>query len=271
MPFMKAVCLTIGAVAFFTIGCEVSPRIPDVTKQNYPALIKDSQDRRAKAEREWRKLLDVYKVPQTAPDLNPIIYTPRSLVSISGGIKIMAVAPASGSDDLVVREAMKGFIERWRELLGADPSSLSLVAVDDSASIHRFTYRQGNYPFPIAGKYGEMVAVVSVDGRLMQLDDRLVPVVEAPVKPAVDREVAARKLVGKTFTYGDLAGREQRATVTAIEEITVKRLVILPIEKGDALEVRVAWEIEAGKAMAWTVYIDAITGEELMVEQNFRT
>jgi hypothetical protein len=266
---MKALRLTIGAVAVFAIGCEVSPRVPDATRQNYPIVIKDSQERRAKAEREWRKLLDVYKAPQTAPDLNPIIYTPRSLLNVSGGIRIMN--GSSGSDDLSVREAMKSFIERWRELLGADPASLSLISFDDSTDIHRLTYQQGNYPFPLAGKYGELIAVVSADGRLMQLDDRLIPPVETPVKPEVDREAAAGRVLGKTFTYADISGRDQQVTISAIEEITVKRLVVLPIEKGNAIEIRVAWEVEAGKSLAWTVYIDAIKGEELMVEQNFRT
>lgn len=266
---MKGVCLTIG-LAVLAVGCKVSPGVPGTTKQDYPASIRDSPDRRAKAEREWRKLLDVYKVPQTPPDLNPIIHTPRSLLGVSGGIKIVSDA-GSLHDDLALREAMKAFIERWRELLGADPSSLSLVTVDESAGSYKLTYRQASYPFPIAGNYGEMIAVIRSDGRLMQLDDRLIPVVDVPVKPSTDREAIAKGLIGRSFTYADFAGREQQVTIAALDEIAVKRLVVLPIEKGDALELRVAWEIEAGKSLVWTVYVDALTGDELKVTQNFRT
>lgn len=265
---MKGVCLTIG-LAVLTSGCSESPRVPDTTKQDYPVLIRDSPDQRAKAEREWRKLLDFYKAPQTPADLYPIIYTPRSLLGVSGGIKI--AGDASLQDDLARREAMKGFIERWRELLAADPPSLSLVSVDESAGMHRFTYRQASYPFAIAGGYGELVAVMSSDGRLVQLDDTLIPVVDVPVKPTADREAAAKRLVGRSFTYSDIAGREQQVTITALDEIAVKRLVVLPIEKRDGLELRVAWEIQAGRSLVWNVYVDAMTGDELKVAQNFRT
>jgi len=51
----------------------------------------------------------------------------------------------------------------------------------------------------------------------------------------------------------------------------VRRLVILPVEKGETIEVRLAWEVIAGSSLAWTVYIDAMSGEDLRVVQNFNT
>lgn len=241
------------------------------SKQNYPAMIKDSADQRAKAERDWRRMLDSYGVPQTPPDLYPIINTPRSLLGVSGGIKVLGAAPEPGNEVFALRQALKRFIDRWRDLLGADPATISLVSADESADTRRLTFRQGNYAYPIAGNFGEMVAVVSRDGNLMQLDDRFIPVVDLPLKPSTDREVAARKVVGKIFTYTDIAGREQRLEIGAADEVTVKRLVILPIQKGDAVEVHLAWEVVAGKSMSWTVYLDAITGDELKIAQNFQT
>jgi hypothetical protein len=53
--------------------------------------------------------------------------------------------------------------------------------------------------------------------------------------------------------------------------VSVKRLVVLPVEKSDAIELHLAWELIAGKSLSWTVYIDAVTGEELKVIQNFQT
>jgi len=259
------------AVAIFMVGCDASPKVPNTPQKNYPAIIKDSTDRRAKAEREWRRLLEAYEVPQTPPDLYPVIYTPRSLLGVTGGIKIMAAKPEPGSETIALREAVKGFIDRWRDLLGADLASISLVGGDQSGSIQRFTYRQANYSFQVAGNYGEMVAVVSADGRLMQIDDRFIPTVELPARPQVEREVAARRVVGRTFTYTDIAGREQRAQVSNPAEVSVKQVVVLPIEKGDGIEVHLAWEIVAGSSLSWTVYIDAINGEELKVIQNFQT
>jgi len=252
-------------------GFEVLPQVPTASKQTYPAVIKDSADRRAKAEREWRRMLDSYGVPQTPPDLYPITNTPRSLLGVSDGIKLLSGNPAPGTETFALREAMKAFIDRWRELLAIDPASISLIGADVSGDTERLTYRQANYAHPLAGNFGEMVAVVSRDGRLMQLDDRFVPAVDLPLKPSIDRDAAAKKVVGRTFSYRDIAGREQRTQIAEPGEVGVKRLVILPIEKGDAVEVRLAWEVVAGRSLSWTVYLDAITGEDVRVIQNFQT
>lgn len=257
--------------ALVLAGCEASPEIPGAAQKNYPAFIRDSTDRRAKAEREWRRMLDSFGAPQTPPDLYPITNTPRSLLGVTGGMQLLTYKPEPGSETFAVRDAMKQFIDRWRELLEADPATVSLVRADESGDTRRLTYRQSNYAYPVAGNFGEMTAVISRDGRLIQLDDRFVPVVELPLKPTLEREIAAKKVVGRTFSYGDVAGREQRTQIGTTSEVSVKRLVVLPIEKGDAVEVHLAWEVVAGKSLSWTVYIDAVTGEDLRVVQNFQT
>jgi hypothetical protein len=253
------------------VGCELSPKLPNSAKQNYPVIIEDSQQRREKAEREWGRMLDFYKVAATPPDLYPISYTPRSLVGVPGGIKIMATAPEPGTEALAQREAVKRFIDQWRELIGADPLTVSLVAGTDAGDAHRLTYKQANYAFPITGNFGEMTAIITRDGRLLQLDDRFIPVVELPQKPVIDREEAARRVVGRTFTYSDISGRQQQVIVNNPGEIKVKRVVVAPIEKSGQIEVHLAWEIVAGTSLSWTVYIDAMTGEEIRVVQNFQT
>ena len=252
-------------------GFEVSPQLRGAAKQGYPAVIKDSADRRAKAEREWRRMLDAYAVPQTPPDLYPITNTPRSLLGVSNGIKLLAGKPEPGNEQFALREAMRAFIDRWRELLAIDPATISLIAADSSGDTERLTYSQANFAHPLAGNFGELVAVLSRDGRLIQLDDRFVPVVELPLNPTLERDIAAKKVVGRTFSYTDIAGREQRTQIAELSEVTVKRLVILPIEKSDAVEIRLAWEVTAGRSLSWTVYVDAVTGEDVRVVQNFQT
>jgi hypothetical protein len=263
--------LTLLAVALLMLGCESQTQTPKAQRQNYPAIIRDSVERRARAEREWRRMLDTYGVQQTPPDLHPIIYTPRSLLGVTGGINVMPVRTDPRSESMALREAMKVFLERWRELIGADPAAISLVSESQVEATRRLIYRQASYAFPVAGNYGEMTAIVSPEGRLLQLDSRFIPVVELPVQPSIQREEAAKRVVGRTFTYADLAGREQRVQINAIDEVSVKQLVILPIEKGDAIEVRLAWEIVAGSSLSWTVYIDAVGGEQLQAVQNFQT
>lgn len=257
--------------AMLLVGYDLSAQTPSGSKQNYPAVIKDSTERRARAEREWRRMLDAYSIPQTPPDLYPITYTPRSLLGVSGGIKLISFTPEPGSEAVALREAIRRFLDRWRDLLGGEPSAVSLISNDDSGDTQKLTYKQANYAFAIAGSAGEMVAVVSRDGRLLQLDSRLIPVVELPSRPSIDRESAAKLMVGRSFTYSDVAGNEQRALIGALEEVTVKRLVVLPIEKADSTEVHLAWEIVVGKQLSWTIYVDAMNGRELRVTQNFQT
>jgi hypothetical protein len=240
-------------------------------KQNYPVVIKDSADRRAKAERDWRRMLDSYAVPQTPPDFYPVTNAPRSLLGVTDGIKLLSAKPEPGNEAFAVREAMRAFIDRWRDLLGVDPALISLSGVEAAGDTEKMTYRQVSYPYPVAGNFGEMIAILSRDGRLMRLDDRFVPVVDLPLKPSFEREIAGKKVVGRTFTYTDIAGREQRTPIDAPTEVSVKRLVILPIEKSDSVEMHLAWEIVAGKSLSWTIYIDAVTGEDLRIVQNFQT
>jgi PAS domain-containing protein len=256
--------------ALILAGYEVAPQVPKA-KQNYPAIIKDSADRRAKAEREWRRMLDSYTVQQTPPDFYPITNTPRSLLGVSNGIKLLNGKPEPGTERLALREAMRAFMDRWRELLAIDPAAISLISADLSGDTERLTYSQANYAYPLAGNFGEIVAVLTRDGRLIQLDDRFIPIVDLPLKPSIERDIAAKKIVGRTFSYKDIAGREQRTQIGEATEVNVKRLVILPIEKGDAVEVRLVWEIIAGRSLSWTVYIDAVTGEDVRVVQNFQT
>jgi hypothetical protein len=252
-------------------ACSSAPKTPDKAEKNYPVILRDSADNRAKAEREWRRLLDAYAVAQTPPDLHPIIYTPRTLLGITGGIKLLGAAPERGSETTALREAMKGFLDRWRDLLNADPSTVSLTKGDPAGTTERLTYRQANYGFPVAGNYGEMTAVISRDGRLLQLDDRFIPTTDLPQRPQIAREDAQKRVVGRTFTYTDVAGHEQRAQVTKAADVTARQLVVLPIQKGDNIEIHLAWEVIAGRGMSWTVYLDAITGDELRVVQNFQS
>ena len=138
-------------------ACDSAPKVPNAPqKSNYPIIIRESADSRAKAEREWRRMLDAYSVAQTPPDLHPVIYTPRSLLGVSGGIKLLAGPPERGSETVALREAMKRFLDRWRDLLNADPSAVSLAGSNTADANQRLTYRQANYGFPVVGNYGEI-------------------------------------------------------------------------------------------------------------------
>jgi len=207
-------------------------------------------------------MLDAYGIPQTPPDFYPIVYTPRTLLGISSGIKIIAAKTDGNGRELVLREAVKKFVDRWRELIGADTSALSLVRAEPSSDGERLTYRQANYAFPIAGSFGEIVVGLSPDGRLTQLDDRLIPLVELPSRPKLERDEINKRIAARTFPASEAGG----APISGATDAKVKQLVVLPLEKGDIIEVRLAWEIIVGKS--FTLYLDAMTGEDLKKVQN---
>jgi hypothetical protein len=250
------------------IACDLVPKVPGATQKGYPPIIEDTPDRREKAERDWRRLLDVYSLPPTPPDLYPVTYTPRSLLGVSGGIKFVTLRVSNETPNLSLREAAKGFIERWRDLIGVEPAGISLAAVSASGGSTQFTYKQSNYPFPLGGDYGEMTLTISSDGRLTQLDDRFIPVIELPVRPAVDKDTAIKKLIGRNFTLADRNGRQQQVSVSAASDISCAQVVVLAIQKGNRLEVRLAWQLGAAKAQGWSIYVDAVNGQELRLTEN---
>jgi hypothetical protein len=256
------------ALAAAMIGCDLAPKVPGAAEKGYPPVIEDSADRREKAERDWRRLLDVYSLPPTPPDLYPVTYTPRSLLGVSGGIKFVTFFTSTQSQDIAVREAAKGFIERWRDLIGVDPGGISLVAVSAAGGATQLTYRQGDYPFPFAGDYGEMTLSISSDGRLTQLDDRFIPVMELPVRPAIDKEAALKNVIGKSFVLTDKNGRPQQASVSGAADVSSARVVILPVQKGNGLEVHLAWQLTPAKAQGSSIYVDAVNGQELRLTEN---
>jgi hypothetical protein len=268
---MKLSLLIFVAFISFTVGCAPSAQVPNKEKaKSYPAIIRVSAERQTQAKREWQRLLETYAVTSVEPDLYAITATPRSLQMITNGIKIVTTQIQPDTEEVTIREASRKFIDRWRELLAVDPASISLVSDNHSNDTHRLTYRQSDYSFPVAGNFGELTMIISKDGRLVQLDDRFVPLVELPLKAVIDRQAATQRVANRTFTYRNVAGQPQTVKVDA-SEVVVKELVVYPVEKGETIEVHLAWEISAGKSLVWNVYIDAINGEDLGIIQKFNT
>jgi hypothetical protein len=268
---MKLSLLIFAAFISFTVGCTPSAQVPNKEKaKSYPVIIKASAERQSLARREWGRLLETYGVSSVEPDFYAVTGTPRSLAVVSNGIKIVTAQIQSETEEVTIREASRKFIDRWRELLAVDPATLSLVSDSHSNDTHRLTYRQSDYSFPVAGNFGELTTIVSKDGRLVQLEDRLIPLVELPLKAVIERQAAGQRVANRTFTYRNVAGQPQSVKIDA-GDVVVKELVVYPVEKGETIEVHLAWEITAGKSLMWNVYIDAINGEDLGIIKKFNT
>jgi hypothetical protein len=252
---------------------------PEGRLQNYPPVIEDTPQRRQAALEAWKKLIAELQLPEASPDLEPVLNTPRALpLGMAGRIALHTKAGAFG--ELEAKESMRRFIERASGVLfpnHANDSSqrsislkdLSLVSFANDGNFYRAVYRQANYPFPISGGYGELGLTVGKNGTLLQWNSRIIPAIDLPTRAEIVPQSLVDKMVGREFGYTNIAGQPMRYTVANRSEVSVKDLVVYPKQEGNRITIHLAFPVEAGQGMTWTVYVDAITGQEIDVKQNF--
>jgi len=259
---------------------EIVP-VQEAAKSAYPPVIEASPARQQAAEEAWANFLSEARLSFAKPDLEPVLNTPRSLPpALAGNINLKTGDSKTGEalNEERAKELLRRFIERQHAVLGGDQRAstlglkdLSLISFSRDGELYRATYRQMNYPFPIANGYGELRLALSRTGALVQLSSRILPAVELPAKAAVEREAVAAKLLNREFTYSNLAGQPLTYRVARREEISVKELVIYPKLEENKLTVHLAYPVEVGRGMTWTVYFDAVNGQEIEVKQNFQS
>lgn len=268
VAILAGACTTPGQIGINT---------PQQQPASYPPLIEDSPARKQAAQQAWTQFLTERRLPETNPDLIPVTNTPRTLpTELSGRINVNAKPGKLGETEL--KEALRQFIELSRGILSGEGKNsslnlkdLSLVSFSNDTNFHRAVYRQVNYPFPIAEGYGELRLTVGKNGELLQWSSTLLPNVPLPLRAEIKPESLKEKILGREFTYTTFAGRPQSYRITKAEEIKTGGLVIYPKMTGGKLELHVAYAVVVGQGMTWTVYIDAINGNELGVKQNFTT
>jgi hypothetical protein len=182
--------------------------------------------------------------------------------------------------ELEAKEALRRFIDRASGALfpnntnGSAHTSvglkdLSLDSFIDDGNFYRAVYRQANYPFPVSGGYGELRLAVGKNGTLLQLNSRIIPALDLPARAEIAPQSLVDKMVGREFGYTNIAGQPMSYKVASRSEVSVKDLVVYPKQEGNRLTIHLAYPVEAGQGTTWTVYVDAITGQEIDVKQNF--
>jgi hypothetical protein len=257
-------------------GCaapgQVGVNSPQGAARSYPPAIEETPARRQAADEAWKQFQQEFRLPDSKPDLEPVLLTPRALPAALAG-RIYLNARGVAFDAMEAKEALRRFLERARILLGPDgpagPRDLSLASFADDGGFYRAVYQQASYPFPIANGYGELQLTVGKTGTLLQWSSRLIPKVELPLKAEVEPRAIAEKLVGREFSYADFGGQPRRYKAASRAAVSVKELVVYPLVEGTRLTIHLAYPIEVGEGMTWTVFVDAITGQELGVRQNF--
>ena len=258
---------------------QVSVNTPEGRLQNYPPVIEDTPQRRQAAFEAWKKLLAEFQLPESSPELEPVLNTPRALpTEMAGRIAIQTKAGVFG--ELEAKEALRRFIDRASGAIfpnhtnGSAQTSvglkdLSLDSFTDDGNFYRAVYRQANYPFPVSGGYGELRLAVGKNGTLLQLNSRIIPALDLPARAEIAPQSLVDKMVGREFGYTNIAGQPMRYKVASRSEVSVKDLVVYPKQEGNRITIHLAYPVEAGQGMTWTVYVDAITGQEIDVKQNF--
>jgi hypothetical protein len=258
---------------------QISMNTPEGRLQNYPPVIEDTLQRRQAALAAWKKLAAEFQLPEAILDQEPVLGGPRALPpEIAGRITLQTKSAAFG--ELEAKEAMRRFIERASGFIfpnnmdGSAPGSislkdLSLVSFADDGRFYRAVYRQANYPFPISGGYGELRLAAGKNGTLLQLNSRIIPAVDLPTRAEITPQSLIDKMVGREFSYTNIAGQPLSYKVANQSEVSVKDLVVYPKLEGNRITIHLAYPVEAGQGMTWTVYVDAITGKEIDVKQNF--
>ena len=267
---------------FCVSACAVSRPEDSVTSQavieGYPAIIEATPQRRQSGNIAWRLFLAEHGASrQIDPDLHPILRTPVSLPpELAGKVKLV-----TGSTDLTedaAREALRGFIERQMPMLSGRERTttlslkdLSLLTFVTGAAGYSAVYQQMNFGFPLSGELGKLEIGITRSGELVSLKSLLVPRVDFPRRSHIDSTGLAQKMVDREFTYSAIDGRPLTYRARSVEEVTVKDMVIYPRLEGDRMLLYLAYPVEVGRGTTWTVYVDAFTGNEIAVVQNFVT
>jgi hypothetical protein len=250
---------------------QVGLQTPQGKGPGYPPAIEDTAARQQIAAEGWKQFLREFRLPETKPDLEALLQTPRALPMDLAG-RVFLNTRGVAFDEMEAKESLRRFIERARVLLGPDNLTLrdlSLISFVADGNFYRAVYQQSSYAFPIANGYGELRLIVGKNGTLLQWGSRLIPKFDLPAAPALSRQAVAEKLVGRNFSYTSIAGQPMRYRVAGRSEISVKELVVYPKLDGNRMTIHLAYPVEAGKGTSWTVYVDAINGQELGVTQNF--
>lgn len=271
--------LGVLGVALLLAACtapgQVEVNTPQGRAQNYPPVIADTPERQQAAQQAWQAFLTDLRLPEAKMEREAVLNTPRTLPpELAGRININE--RGSALNELEVKTALRRFIERALVVLdgGARQSplnlrDLSLVTFSKDGNFYRAIFQQTGYAFPIVNGYGELRFTLGKDGSLMQWNSTLLPVVALPLRPEVTTDSIIEKLIGRAFNYTTIAGQPQSYRVTERAETSVKELVVYPRLEGGKLEVHLAYPIEVGRSLKWTVFVDAITGQELGVRQDF--
>jgi len=243
--------------------------------EGYPVIIEATQARRQSSLITWRLFLAAHGTRQVEPDFHPVLMTPQSIPSgLVGKVKVTSTAEELTEES--ARDALRTFIKSEMPLLvGGDRTlvpalkDLSLVNFETTGEGYAATYRELSFGYPIVGGYGNLEIRIKRNGEIIKLHSTLFPRIPFPARPQADVTRFSEALKDREFTYTGIAGRPLKYRVGASDPINVKELVVYPKEEENRILLYLAYPVEVGQGTTFTVFFDAVTGDELDARPNF--
>jgi hypothetical protein len=212
---------------------------------------------------------DAQAQPVTAATLS---FSPKA----NSSLLLPKVGATAVMNEEETRESLRRFIKEWQELIGADPSKLSLVErVDHPNGSKVANYEQRPFRYPIRGNYGKLHIQFSADRRILNLSSTCVPDADrmqtalSALSVRLKAEDAVREMREKGLSYADPRGNQLNLKLPAASAINPRGLVIYIVaskNRPEALDFHLAWEMELSDAPIRIAYLDAITGETVAVD-----
>jgi hypothetical protein len=207
---------------------------------------------------------------QTQVVLHPITAT---IVSLPPNTNLPLYLPKVGTGALMsdeeTRESLRRFINDWRNVIGAEPSQLSLVnQVNEPNGIKQVDYEQRPFRYPLRGEFGKLHIRFAPDRRLLNISSTCIPDAErlqaaiASITPAVKPEDAVKYIQDNGVTYTDVNGRPQTVKLLS-NSGDVREMVVYVSPAQGSLQFHLAWEIKISNAPIKTVYLDAVDSKVL--------
>ncbi|HEX6624543.1 MAG TPA: hypothetical protein VF064_12590, partial [Pyrinomonadaceae bacterium] len=225
------------------------------------------------------------------PELRPVTATIEALppaLAAPPRMPKVGAGEARTQTDEETRESLRRFVETAAPLLGLERRApvageterestlgdLSLVEVADGPNATKLArYRQNPFDLPLRNGFGDIEVGFTPDLSVTRLKSTAVPDTErlrravTALRQGLAQDKLAASLLNRTFTFPDAAGNPQTRTVTNIESVVVRELVVFPQRRAGAdtqLELRLAWELSIeGQGAPLVAYVDAVTGEQL--------
>jgi hypothetical protein len=244
---------------------------PRADARPYPVIVTDDEVS-STAQLAWKNLSTVRGATTSAePRFNPFTGTLESLPA-TGGAQVFLPKVGTGptQTEEEVRESLRRFIDEWREVIGAEPSQLSLIEHrDEPSGLKLARYEQRPFRLPLRGGFGNLLIRFRGDRQVVELSSNCIPNTDrfqallAAMSPKVTAEEAVAHVAGRAISITNENGRSQSFTIASSARLEVQQLVVYAVPSADkqSLELRLAWEITAPNEAIKSIYLDAITDQ----------